>query len=146
MAKGDHIYVKRLHGLYYHHGIDMGDGTVIHFSGEPLNGKLAKVCQVPLEEFLNGEEARFVEYGRESGVLDPLETVALAQQQLDNEGYNVLFNNCEHFATYCKTRRKMSGQVRSVAKKALAGLGLTAAAVLLVIGHKAIRKGDAHRA
>ena len=35
MAKGDRIYVYRnwgqLKGLYQHHGIDCGDGTVIHY-------------------------------------------------------------------------------------------------------------------
>lgn len=32
MTKADHIYVHRLG--YTHHGIDMGDGTVIHYTGE----------------------------------------------------------------------------------------------------------------
>lgn len=35
MQKGDHLYVSR--GLYTHHGIDCGDGTVIHYrEGESI--------------------------------------------------------------------------------------------------------------
>ena len=34
MAKGDHIYVERLAGVYAHHGIDTGDGWVIHYTGK----------------------------------------------------------------------------------------------------------------
>jgi hypothetical protein len=33
MAKADHVYVRRTG--YTHHGIDMGDGTVIHCMGAP---------------------------------------------------------------------------------------------------------------
>ena len=43
MSAGDHILVKRMGGAYQHHGIDMGDGTVIHFSGEPFHRAEAKV-------------------------------------------------------------------------------------------------------
>jgi hypothetical protein len=32
MAKADHIHVHRLG--YAHRGIDMGDGTAIHYTGE----------------------------------------------------------------------------------------------------------------
>ncbi|HRT20579.1 MAG TPA: lecithin retinol acyltransferase family protein, partial [Candidatus Hydrogenedentes bacterium] len=35
MARGDHIKVRRF--LYSHHGIDCGDGTVIHYTGSPLH-------------------------------------------------------------------------------------------------------------
>ena len=31
MAKGDHLYVDRGLGSFTHHGIDCGDGTVIHY-------------------------------------------------------------------------------------------------------------------
>jgi hypothetical protein len=139
MAKGDHIQVKRLHGLYYHHGIDMGDGTVIHFSGEPLNGKLAKVCLVTDEEFLKGEKKQVVSYKEDAGVLDPEETIALARDQLDTEGYHVLYNNCEHFATYCKTKRKKSKQVRNIKKSALA-VGGTATAFAAVVLMNQVKK------
>ncbi len=53
MARGDHVYVRR--GFYTHHGIDAGDGTVIHFAGEPgLTMQTATVTRSPVEEFLAG--------------------------------------------------------------------------------------------
>ncbi len=44
MARGDHIRVYRT--LYWHHGIDAGDGTVIHLSGEPGRSRTARVQRV----------------------------------------------------------------------------------------------------
>ncbi len=64
MAAGDHITVarKRLFFPYYHHGIDVGDGTVIHLTGR--RKKDAKVIQTSLDEFLNGGEKEVIEYVR----------------------------------------------------------------------------------
>ena len=31
MAAADHLQVPRQHGLFKHHGIDLGDGTVAHY-------------------------------------------------------------------------------------------------------------------
>jgi len=40
---GSHIKVRRLEGAYYHHGICVGDGQVIHFSGELACNKDATI-------------------------------------------------------------------------------------------------------
>lgn len=53
MARADHIRVYR--GGYYHHGIDLSDGTVIHFSGEPGMKKEAAVRRSSMAEFLDNE-------------------------------------------------------------------------------------------
>ncbi|MGB2928416.1 MAG: hypothetical protein WBB70_05835, partial [Desulfobacterales bacterium] len=43
-------------------------------------------------------------------------------------GYNLIFNNCEHFARYCKTTKKNSEQVDAgVANSAKVGSGILAA-------------------
>ena len=64
MAKGDHIKVSRK-GVYTHHGIDMGDGTVIHFSGEIADlGENATVERVSVEKFANGGKIKVVEYAK----------------------------------------------------------------------------------
>ena len=31
MAAADHLRVLRQHGLFLHHGIDLGDGSVAHY-------------------------------------------------------------------------------------------------------------------
>ena len=41
-----------------------------------------------------------------------------AMSRLGEQNYNLLFNNCEHFATWCKTGRHRSEQVDSVIDRA----------------------------
>ena len=109
MAAADHLEVPRQHGLFNHHGIDLGDGTVAHY----LEGR--EILRSPLEEFCQGQPLRVINYVEESpqGV-----TLRRAMGRLGEQNYNLLFNNCEHFATWCKTGRHHSAQVNSVIDKA----------------------------
>lgn len=121
MARGDHIKVKR--PLYWHHGIDLGDGTVIHASGEP--GQLnrgARVRRDSLQRFLRGGVPVVVHDPRS---LTAEEVVARAEAALGRRGYSVLFNNCEHFAHWCQVGRPLSRQVEQLAWTG-AALGLAA--------------------
>jgi hypothetical protein len=43
MSKGDHIYVECF--PHDHHGIDCGDGTVIHYSSKFTNGKIMRTSK-----------------------------------------------------------------------------------------------------
>ena len=45
-------------------------------------------------------------------------TLRRAMSRLGEQNYNLLFNNCEHFATWCKTGRHRSEQVDSVIDRA----------------------------
>jgi hypothetical protein len=114
MAAGDHIKVRRMGGLYRHHGIDAGDGTVIHFSGEPFRTGEAMVCRVSMEEFLQGEAPVVVEYGDDCLPAD--EAIETALAHLGAEGYDLWLNNCEHFICYCKTGSRKSAQIERVAR------------------------------
>ena len=128
MARGDHIRVRRLRGLYWHHGIDVGDGTVVHYSGEPLHPRKASISQVSLDDFLDGGVMEVVEYVHD---LRPAEeVVAYALSRLGERRYGVWWNNCEHFATHCKTGRREIRQVRRAA--ALAGAGMAVPGSLAV--------------
>ncbi len=40
MPKGDHIYIHK--GLIEHHGIDCGDGTVIHYREKQVGGRITQ--------------------------------------------------------------------------------------------------------
>ena len=144
MAIGDHIYATRFGGVYSHHGIDCGDGSVIHYNGRtPLQ---CIVRRATWEEFSGGDpvsvcsyssaerdpEPRndWVRFGNHqvqrlldacSGRLlgDQIDTspeavVARAKRRLGEGGFDFLFNNCEHFATWCKTGRSASRQVESL--------------------------------
>lgn len=106
MAKGDHIRVRRTG--YWHHGIDCGDGTVIHFSGPRSEKQNAVVRRTSLDEFAKGSEVFTVPHGLTHC---PEAIVARAEARLGETGYNVLRNNCEHFARWCATGRGISRQV-----------------------------------
>jgi hypothetical protein len=49
-------------------------------------------------------------------VYSPEETVNRARSRLGENRYNLVFNNCEHFALWCKTGISESGQVNAAAK------------------------------
>ena len=109
MATADHLQVPRRHGLFNHHGIDLGDGTVAHY----LEGR--EILRSPISEFSQGEVVSVMDHTDASpaGV-----TVRRAMSRLGEQNYNLLFNNCEHFATWCKTGRHRSVQVDSVVDRA----------------------------
>ena len=106
MAAADHLQVPRQHGLYNHHGIDLGDGTVAHY----LEGRA--ILRSPLEEFSRGELPSVVTYNPEE-CSAPRVTLRRAMSRLGEQNYNLLFNNCEHFAHWCKTGRHRSEQVEN---------------------------------
>ena len=104
MAAADHLQVPRQHGLYQHHGIDLGDGTVAHY----LEGR--QILRSPLEEFSRGQPISVVPYA--PNACSPAgTTLRRAMGRLGEQSYNLLFNNCEHFAHWCKTGRHRSAQV-----------------------------------
>jgi len=109
LATADHLQVPRRHGLFNHHGIDLGDGTVAHY----LEGR--KILRSPVSEFSQGEVVSVMDHADASpaGV-----TLRRAMSRLGEQNYNLLFNNCEHFATWCKTGRHRSEQVDSVIDRA----------------------------
>lgn len=104
MAKGDHLYVSR--GSYFHHGIDCGDGTVIHYrEGESITRSSEAF-------FALGETIRVKPYHNSDSAALVLERAA---SRLGERDYHLVFNNCEHFAAWCKTGKHRSHQVENVA-------------------------------
>ncbi|MEA5574302.1 lecithin retinol acyltransferase family protein [Calothrix sp. UHCC 0171] len=116
MARGNHIYVHYT-GIV-HHGIDCGDGTVIHYDGE-------KIAQVSIATFRAGNNQHFV---KRYGQCDPDgKVIQRAKSRLGESKYNLLFNNCEHFATWCKTGLGDSEQVSNAGATAGGASGSGAA-------------------
>ena len=111
MARGDQIYVYRellkLQGVYQHHGIDCGDGTVIHYR-KPSE----TVERTSLATFARGNQIYVKQYP--VGFCFILDVVVQrAESRLGERKYNMVFNNCEHFASWCKTGISDSKQVRN---------------------------------
>jgi Lecithin retinol acyltransferase len=110
MTYGDQIYVMRplmgLTGVYEHHGIDCGDGTVIHYRKIDE----ATIAQTSLSEFAMGNRI-FVKRFPVSFIPDVV--VERAESRLGEQQYNLLSNNCEHFATWCSTGYSQCQQLDS---------------------------------
>ncbi|KYC41153.1 NC domain protein [Scytonema hofmannii PCC 7110] len=104
MARGDHIYVSFFFDGFpvTHHGIDYGDSYIIHYD-------MQKVSIIPKNRFGKGRKIHVKEYGS----CDTNDIVVQrAKSKLYEKAYNVFFNNCEHFAYYCKTGQHKSEQVK----------------------------------
>ena len=121
--KSGHIHIKVWRSFYWHHGIDVGDGDVIHFSGEPGRRLDAAVRRTSLAGFLRGGELRVV---RHRSPLPAEQVRARAARCIGNTGYSLLWRNCEHFARWCAVGRFESPQVRDALAGSVA-LGLVAA-------------------
>ena len=109
MALGDQIYVWRqlakIDGVYQHHGIDIGDGSVIHYR------KPSEIIeQTSWEIFSRGNKVYIRQYPQGFSFLPEFVTKR-AISRLGENNYNLLFNNCEHFATWCKTGISRSKQI-----------------------------------
>lgn len=131
MARGDHLYVRR--GRHYtHHGIDCGDGSVIHHVGP--RGRLRHIGRTSVETFAAGSDVRVRAHVDR---LDPETTVRSAESRMGSRDYHLVRNNCEHFATWCCTGRAASSQVRRWLL-AVQGTFASFAAVWLLGAHLAV--------
>ncbi len=114
MALGDQVYAMRkmvgMPGVYEHHGIDCGEEAIIHYY---KGGDVPTVTSTPRELFARG--GRIFVKSRSLAFL-PQIVVQRAQSRLGEQRYDLLTNNCEHFANWCKTGRSDCEQ--------LAGFGL----------------------
>jgi hypothetical protein len=120
MARGDHVWVRRVG--YSHHGVEVDDDMVVHFTGTPGHKMNAVIRRDTINDFAHGHTAHVRLYGRR---LDPDETVKLAESKIGQSGYNLYGNNCEHFARSCVTGDHRSSQVDVV--RATGGVGASTA-------------------
>ena len=137
LTAADHLQAPRQHGLFMHHGIDLGDGTVAHY----LEGR--EILRSRRDEFSRGQSITTVDYPQ--GSCSPAGvTLRRAMGRLGEQNYNLLFNNCEHFAHWCKTGRHRSSQVEDWLHTGSLGalaLGQFVPAALLTGARVLLRKG-----
>lgn len=107
---GTHIMVRR--SGYTHHGIYIGNNEVIEYGGFSKPGKKDKVRLVSLEKFCDGCTPFEYEYSEllTGTRYSKYEIVERAKSRLGEDGYNLIFNNCEHFANWCTHGDKFSMQ------------------------------------
>jgi Lecithin retinol acyltransferase len=83
--------------LYSHHGIYVGNGRVIHYSGLAHGFRRGPVEEVSLEHFARG---RGIRIRRAASRIDSREAVARARSRLGECRYRILTNNCKHFCEW----------------------------------------------
>ena len=124
MAMGDHIRVPQ-YLVLTHDGIDCGDGKVVEYSKEHQT-----IREITLEEFSLGRPVSFVRYDT---CLEPAAVVSRARSRVGEKDYHLFDNNCEHFATWCKTGQHRSRQV-DAAGGAVGAAATTLAAGIIMLG------------
>ena len=106
LRTGDHLVTPR--ACYTHHGLYIGDGTVIHYLQDG-------VCLATLKEFCDGATYHVKDtprrYSRDK-------CVERAYSRIGEDDYNLLFNNCEGFVNWCLNGDNTSEQVNSVVQTA----------------------------
>ena len=110
MERGDHLVSPRMG--YDHHGLYIGNGEVIHYSGfsEVFDKGLIEVTSI--DEFAQGNT--YTVKSHLFAIYDPEERVTRAFSKLGEDSYSLVFNNCEHFVSWCFNGVKSSSQVNDV--------------------------------
>jgi cell wall-associated NlpC family hydrolase len=115
MRPGDIIYADR--GNYRHFGIYAGNGRAVHYAYKgSASGLRTQIKETPLGVFAKGNDVCVWRVSRADGLscYSREETLRRARSMVGVKNYNLLFNNCEHFAFWCKTGVSRSGQVELV--------------------------------
>lgn len=120
---GDVLRVSRMNDLYAHYGVALGDGYVIHCNGEILNGLSSLSSSgLGLNEHHDSECA--VEKVTLSSFRFYPETPIVVEQKtnfvnkekihefMGTFHYNLITNNCEHFANFLTNNTHTSSQVK----------------------------------
>ena len=115
--EGDLLRTRRDVG-YYHYGVASSNSTVIHFSGvegdNVLNPDNIKIIETPIEQFVREDFLQVQipfksKFSREEIVKRARNCIG--NSKFNGKHYNLVSNNCEHFARYCYYGKRTSHQV-----------------------------------
>lgn len=99
---GDMIRVKV--NSIYHYGVFVSDDEVIQFGRRPdmfIDGEEIVVLATSIDEFAQNSiiEVAVLSSSESKKRVPCEESIRRARERLGEGGYNILYNNCEHFAT-----------------------------------------------
>ncbi|WJG20713.1 lecithin retinol acyltransferase family protein [Vibrio furnissii] len=103
---GSHLITPR--SVYTHHGIYVGNGIVVHYSGLADGLDSGPVEEADLETFSAGKGFIVKTY---KNAFSPDVVVDRARSRVGESSYNVFNNNCEHFCHWCILGDHTSPQV-----------------------------------
>ena len=105
--------IKAFRGVYFHFGVYVGNGKVVHFcstGANELDPLSADIQETTYARFSKGDTVtvdnmEMATYGRE-------QIVQRARSMIGTKlgTYNLLSNNCEHFANWCRCGKLVSHQ------------------------------------
>jgi hypothetical protein len=93
---------------YTHHGIYVGEGRVVHYSGLSGFWHCGPVEEVPMPQFAVGRPVQIVDRG--ASFHSPLESARRTRSRIGENDYRLLTNNCEHFCNWCISGVSRSAQ------------------------------------
>jgi hypothetical protein len=102
-----HVVTSRVG--YTHHGIHVGNGRVIHYSGLSGGWRGGPVEEVSLAEFARGRSIRVRPHV--GARFDRDTVIARARSRLGEDRYRPLSNNCEHLCEWSIHGENRSRQV-----------------------------------
>jgi hypothetical protein len=117
---------------YSHHGVYVGRGWVVHYSGLSEFWQCGPVEEVSLSRFANSHPVRIVHHAQLP--YSPEEIVRRARSRLGENNYRLLTNNCEHFCNWCVSGVNVSSQVARPLRLTFRVLGA------LIVGRSAQRR------
>jgi Lecithin retinol acyltransferase len=119
LLPGTRLIVRRR--AYFHHGIYVGKGRVIHYAGW-FHSARGLVEDVTLEQFTEGHAYSVgrAPPDRRSGE----QIVRRARSRLGERSYHLLRNNCEHFCNWCQLGQCRSEQVEALTRFELLLFGI----------------------
>lgn len=125
---GKVVYVDRLNGverkntsrqsgIYRHYGICIGEDCIAHFrhTGQE-HMKDAKILKSTFKEFSLNKTIRICTMFDLYGTVASLATMNYRVNSVLGQnfgGYNLIYNNCEHFANWVATGQRVSRQVKN---------------------------------
>lgn len=124
---GAHIRVQ-VNGIY-HHGIYVNDEEIIQF-GLPFDMMKPKeevrILKSDINDFLQGGFLEVRVYDKKEKRLKNKDEdiIKIAISKLGEDGYDIVHNNCEHFANYCVFNKKESKQIDDIRSEIRKKLGI----------------------
>ncbi|MBR4342509.1 MAG: lecithin retinol acyltransferase family protein [Lachnospiraceae bacterium] len=120
IKKGD---ILRVHtGRFYHFGIYIGDEEVIHFAGPDMSrltdAESAVVRQDSLAHFSMGKPLEVRDFSLKEKIKkrSVKKIIEEAKNSLGTGGYDIIYNNCEHFVNRCVFGIAFSTQIEELRK------------------------------
>ena len=123
--KGQHLIIKKAAGSYTHHGLGLGDDSVLHYSGLANDWVTKGIVEIiSLDEFNKGKNIEIKPHLNRKYSIE--ESIIRAELRLGEAQYDILHNNCEHFVEWCISGKHHSEQSRRGKILYSAGIGVRA--------------------